>query len=170
MGSQVPVGSLAPRVMGGHPSRRSTSLGSMSWTGGHGQPPTTKGTGRSRGLGTAVSCSHQSCAWFFLQLTSAVIPMGEGVPGRGASCALRPRRTGTTGPLSLCLLLLTTQCRFSEIKWFIDTLLSFELHYICFLFFFFLFFLPFLQKTVVVINSCTYSATYFGVKLRSLTH
>jgi len=56
-------------------------------------------------------------------------------------------------------------------KRFIDTLLSFELHYIYFLFFFlsFFFFSLFYKKPVVVINSCTYSATYFGVKLRSLT-
>lgn len=43
----------------------------------------------------------------------------------------------------------------------------FELRYIDFLFFFFSLSLsPFVQKPVVVINSCTGSATYFGVKWR----
>lgn len=57
-----------------------------------------------------------------------------------------------------------------EIPWtrgFRDTLLAVELQYIDFLFFFFSLFGPFLQKPVVVINSCTDSATYFGVKSRA---
>lgn len=70
-----------------------------------------------------------------------------------------PRRAPQPGPptqdsFSLhSSLLLTT-----KMKWFIDTVPPFELQYIDFLFFLLFFFLslsPFIQKPVVVINSCT---------------
>lgn len=79
-----------------------------------------------------------------------------------SSCVLGmglPRRAPQPGPpmqdsFSLhSSLLLTT-----KMKWFIDTVPPFELQYIDFLFFLLFFFLslsPFIQKPVVVINSCT---------------
>lgn len=92
---------------------------------------------------------------------------------RGGS-ATRPLHAGTTTSHCACSHLISTQCRFPEVKSFIDTVPSFEPHYI---YFFLLFFSPpffffFLQKKIiiiVVVPSCTHPATSFGVKLSSLT-
>lgn len=80
------------------------------------------------------------------------LPRGVGPSWRGGGSAPWPPHAGTTASHRACLRLLPTQCRFSEVEPFIDTLPPFELHYIYFLFFFLPLFFFFFNKK----NSCSY--------------